>query len=102
MTDVLQFPSKQRAHNQQVMKNQAERKQLADWFRALAMHIESNEIEHEPLAAMVVLSSADGDEVLHVGYGKPHVSLGQAGSSASRHAGLAYPRRGGNFYDRRK
>lgn len=102
MTDVLQFPSKQRAHNQQVMKNQAERKQLADWFRALAMHIESNQIDHEPLAAMIVLSSADGDEVLNVGYGKPQVSLRQAGSAASRHAGQTYPRRGGNFYDRLK
>ncbi|EPK2739263.1 hypothetical protein L4643_005822 [Pseudomonas aeruginosa] len=90
--------------NNKVQQNQAERKKLADWFRALAQHIEGNEIEREPLAATVVLSSAAGDEVLTVGYdGNPQVCRRQAGSAAHRFTNLGgYTRRGGNFFDRLK
>ncbi len=102
MADLLQFPASARAHNNRVLKNQAERKQLAEWFRALAMHIESNEIEHEPLAAMVVLSSPDGDEVINMGYQRPEVNLQQAGNAAMRWGGQSFRRRGGNFFDRIK
>lgn len=102
MANIFQFPTLVRIHNNRVQKNQAERKQLADWFRALAMHIEGNEIEHEPLAAMIVLSSISGDEVLHVGYKAQGVSLVQAGMAASRLSTCSYTRRGGNFFERRK
>ncbi|MCX2684056.1 hypothetical protein OO306_00655 [Pseudomonas sp. DCB_AW] len=100
--EVFQFPTTRRLHNNQVAANQAERKRLADWFRAIAQHIEGNEVEHEPLAAMIVLSSAAGDEVLHVGYAADAVCIRQAGSAASRWSGLSYQRRGGNFFDRIK
>lgn len=100
--EIFKFPASRRQHNAQVNANQAERKKLADWFRAIAQHIEGNEVEHEPLAAMIVLSSADGDEVLHVGYQKVHVSLSQAGSHASRLAHSSFKRRGDNFFDRLK
>ncbi|ALN21816.1 MULTISPECIES: hypothetical protein [Ectopseudomonas] len=104
MSEILHFPSMPRLHNNKVQQNQAERKKLADWLRSLAQHIEANEIEREPLAAMVVLSSAAGDEVLSVGYeGNDAVCRRQAGSAAHRHTNLGgYSRRGGNFYDRIK
>lgn len=104
MTDIIPFPSMPRLHNNKVQQNQAERKKLADWFRALAQHIEGNEIEREPLAATVVLSSAAGDEVLTVGYdGNLQVCRRQAGSAAHRFTNLGgYTRRGGNFFDRLK
>ena len=98
--EIFQFPAKRRVHNNQVAANQAERKKLADWFRSIAQHIEGNEVEREPLAAMIVLSSAAGDEVLHIGYADKAVSLREAGSAASSWAHLNYQRRGGNFYDR--
>ncbi|MBA6091195.1 hypothetical protein H4C81_20235 [Pseudomonas monteilii] len=98
--EIFQFPVTRRAHNNQVAANQAERKKLADWFRSIAQHIEGNEVEREPLAAMIVLSSAAGDEVLHVGYAADAVSLRQPGIAASSWASLNYQRRGCNFYDR--
>ncbi|WP_313456327.1 hypothetical protein [Pseudomonas sp.] len=100
--EVFQFPVKRRLQNNQVAANQAERKKLADWFRAIAQHIEGNEVEREPLAAMIVLSSSAGDEVLHMGYAADAVDIRQAGSAASRWSGLSYQRRGGNFFDRIK
>lgn len=98
--EVFQFPERRRIHNNQVAANQAERKRLADWFRAIAQHIEGNEVEREPLAALMVLSSAAGDEVLHVGYQANQVSLSQAGIHASTLANAHFKRRGGNFFDR--
>lgn len=104
MTDVLPFPDKPRLHNNQVQKNQAERKKLADWLRSLAQHIEGNETEHEPLAILLALSSAEGDEVLHIGYaGNDKVCMMEAGAAIHRHTNFSsFKRRGGNFYDRRK
>lgn len=102
MAEVFQFPASIRLENKRVQANQAERKKLADWFRALATHIEGNDVEHAPLAAMIVLSSADGDEVLNTGYQRPEVSLHQAAHAANRFSHQTFPRRGGNFYDRRK
>jgi len=100
--EIFKFPASRRQHNTQVKANQVQRKQLADWFRAIAQHIEGNEVEHEPLAAMIVLSSAEGDEVLHVGYQNDQVSLREAGSHCYNFTSLHFTRRGGNFYDRRK
>ncbi|MNJ69306.1 hypothetical protein D3C77_656420 [compost metagenome] len=100
--EVFQFPASRRAHNHLVAANQAERKKLADWFRSIAQHIEGNEVEHEPLAAMIVLSSADGDEVLHVGYSTDATSLIEAGNAARQWAHLTFTRRGGNFFDRNR
>ncbi|QBF27198.1 hypothetical protein EXN22_16415 [Pseudomonas tructae] len=100
--EVFQFPSARRAHNNQVAANQVERKKLADWFRSVAQHIEGNEVEREPLAAMIVLSSAKGDEVLHVGYSTEATSLVQAGNAARQWAHLTCQRRGGNFFDRQR
>lgn len=102
MVDILQFPASLRVQNNRVQKHQAERKQLADWFRAIAMHIESNEIAHEPVAAMIVLSSAEGDEVVNIGYERPEVRFNEAGHAAMRWSTQAFTRRGGNFFDRRK
>lgn len=98
--EVFQFPERRRVHNNQVAANQAERKKLADWLRAIARHIEGNEVEREPLAALIVLSSTAGDEVLHVGYQADQVSLSQAGIHASQLANAHFTRRGGNFFDR--
>lgn len=98
--EVFQFPLKRRAQNNQVMANQAERKKLADWFREVARHIEGNEVEREPLAAMIVLSSAAGDEVLHAGYSTDATSLVQAGNAARQWAHLTFQRRAGNFFHR--
>lgn len=98
--EVFQFPERRRIRNNLVAANQAERKKLADWFRAIAQHIEGNEVEREPLAALIVLSSAAGDEVVHVGYQADRVSLSQAGINASRLANAHFTRRGGNFFDR--
>jgi len=100
--EVFQFPAKRRLHNNRVAANQAERKKLANWFRAIAQHIEGNEVEREPLAAMIVLSSATGDEVLHAGYSSDATSLVQAGNAARRWAHSTYTRRGGNFFDRQR
>ncbi|MBD9427954.1 hypothetical protein ACEOSU_20165 [Pseudomonas aeruginosa] len=102
MAEIFPFPETSRTHNAKVMANQAERKRLAEWFRAIAQHIEGNEIERLPLAAMIVLSGVEGDEVLHVGYQQQEVSLAQAGTAAQRLAAAPYPRRGGNFFDRRR
>lgn len=108
MGEVFQFPQLgQRAHNAKVLANLAERKRLADWFRSLAMHIERDEIEHQPLAAMIVLSSAAGDEVLSIGYQqdgvtRQEVSRVQAASAAYRFVTTPFPRRGGNFFERKK
>lgn len=98
--DIYQFPAMRRAHNNQVTANQAERKRLAAWFRDVARHIECNEVEREPLAAMIVLSSAAGDEVLHAGYSTAATSLVQAGNAARQWAHLTFQRRAGNFFDR--
>ncbi|GLO52541.1 hypothetical protein PPUN110474_39420 [Pseudomonas putida] len=100
--EVFKFPLKRRAQNNQVMANQAERKRLADWFREIARHIEGNEVEREPLAAMIVLSSAAGDEVLHAGYSTDATSLVQAGNAARQWAHLTFQRRAGNFFDRQR
>lgn len=100
--EIFQFPASRRAHNHLVVANQAERKKLADWFRSIAQHIEGNGVEHEPLAAMIVLSSADGDEVLHVGYSTDATSLIEAGNAARQWAHLTFTRRGGNFFDRQR
>lgn len=100
--EVFQFPLKRRAHNNQVLANQAERKKLADWFRQVAQHIEGNEVEREPLAAMIVLSSEAGDEVLHAGYSTEATSLVQAGNAARQWAHLTFQRRAGNFFDRER
>lgn len=102
MAEIFKFPETTRTHNAQVIANQAERKRLAEWFRAIAQHIEGNEIERPPLAAMIVLSGTTGDEVLHIGYQQEGVSLPQAGTAAQRMATAPYPRRGGNFFDRRR
>ncbi|GGM25030.1 hypothetical protein ACFQDN_21680 [Pseudomonas asuensis] len=100
--EIHQFPEVARLKNRQVLQHQAERKELADWFRALANHIEGNELEYPPLAALIVLSSAAGDEVVTNGYSKNGIPRSQAGSNAYRFATATYSRRGGNFYDRQK
>ncbi|WP_433899376.1 hypothetical protein [Pseudomonas sp. PSE1(2024)] len=101
MAEIFEFPASTRLHNRKVLQNQAERKKLANWFRAMAAHIEGDEIEREPLAAMIVLSSAGGDEVCHVGYSDhKEVSLRQAGYAAKQLVSIPYTRRGGNFFDR--
>ncbi|WP_426807991.1 hypothetical protein ABOC32_16555 [Pseudomonas sp. WOUb67] len=100
--EVFQFPAKRRVHNNQVVANQAERKKLADWFREVAQHIEGNEVERAPMAAMIVLSSAAGDEVLHAGYSTDATSLVQAGNAARQWAHLTFQRRAGNFFDRQR
>lgn len=102
MAEIYQFPQSRRLHNARLKSEQAERTRLAEWFRAIADRIEGNEVEREPLAAMIVLSSISGDEVLHVGYKAQGVSLVQAGMAASRLSTCSYTRRGGNFFDRRK
>lgn len=86
--DIYQFPTMSRAQDNQVKANQAERKRLADCFREVARHIEGNEVEREPLAAMIVLSSAGGDEVLHAGYSTAATSLVHAGNAARQWAHL--------------
>ena len=103
MAEIYQLPQKsRRLHNIRVKSEQEERTRLAEWFRAIADRIERNEVEREPLAAMIVLSSVAGDEVLHVGYKAQEVSLVQAGMAASRLSTCSYTRRGGNFFERRK
>lgn len=94
MADLYNFPTKH--------KEQAERRKLADWFRAIAAYIEADEIEHPPLAAMIVLSSADGEEVLGVGYQNKNVSSWQAGFAARRHAMRNEASGSNNFYPRSK
>ena len=99
--EIFEFPARPRLHNRVVEQNQAQRKKLADWFRTIAAHIEGNDVEREPLAAMIVLSGASGDEVLHTGYGDhEQVSLRQAGYAAQKLATTPFARRGGNFFDR--
>ena len=99
--EIFEFPARARLHNRVVEQNQAQRKKLADWFRTIAAHIEGNDVEREPLAAMIVLSGASGDEVLHTGYGDhEQVSLRQAGYAAQKLATTPFARRGGNFFDR--
>lgn len=99
--EIFEFPASARLHNLKVQQNQTERKKLADWFRKIAAHIEGNDVDREPLAAMIVLSSAGGDEVLHIGYGDhEQVCLRQAGYAAQRLATTPFARRGGNFFDR--
>lgn len=101
MAEIFEFPARARLHNRKVELNQAQRKKLADWFRTIAAHIEGNEVEREPLAAMIVLSSTTGDEVLHTGYADhDQVCLRQAGYAAQRMATTPFARRGGNFFDR--
>jgi hypothetical protein len=101
MAEIFEFPTRARLHNRKVEQNQAQRKKLADWFRTIAAQIEGNEVEREPLAAMIVLSSAIGDEVLHTGYAdQEQVFLRQAGYAAQRMATTPFARRGGNFFDR--
>ncbi|WP_061289924.1 hypothetical protein [Azotobacter vinelandii] len=103
MAEIYRFPQKsRRLHNIRVKSEQEERTRLAEWFRAIADRIEGNEVEREPLAAMIVLSSIAGDEVLHVGYKAQGVCLVQAGMAASRLSTCSYTRRGGNFFERRK
>ena len=100
-TEIFEFPARARLHNRKVEQNQAQRKKLADWFRTIAAHIEGNEVEREPLAAMIVLSGSLGDEVLHTGYADQElVCLRQAGYAAQRMATTPFVRRGGNFFDR--
>ncbi|KIF56186.1 hypothetical protein [Pseudomonas fluorescens] len=102
MAEIFEFPANNRLHNRKVEQNQAQRKKLADWFRTIAAHIEGNDCEREPLAAMIVLSSVTGDEVLHTGYADhEQVNLRQAGYAAQRMATTPFVRRGGNFFDRR-
>ena len=99
--EIFEFPARSRLQNRVVEQNQAQRKKLADWFRTIAAHIEGNDVEREPLAAMIVLSGASGDEVLHTGYGDhEQVSLRQAGYAAQKLATTPFARRGGNFFDR--
>jgi len=101
MAEIFEFPARARLHNRKVELNQAQRKKLADWFRTIATHIEGNEVEREPLAAMIVLSSTTGDEVLHTGYSDhDQVCLRQAGYAAQRMTTTPFARRGGNFFDR--
>lgn len=101
MAEIFEFPASNRLHNRKVEQNQAQRKKLADWFRTIAAHIEGNDCEREPLAAMIVLSSVTGDEVLHTGYADhEQVNLRQAGHAAQRMATTPFFRRGGNFFDR--
>lgn len=101
MAEIFEFPASNRLHNRKVEQNQAQRKKLADWFRTIAAHIEGNDCEREPLAAMIVLSSVTGDEVLHTGYADhEQVNLRQAGYAAQRMATTPFVRRGGNFFDR--
>ena len=99
--EIFEFPACARLHNRVVEQNQAQRKRLADWFRTIAAHVEGNDVKREPLAAMIVLSGASGDEVLHTGYGDhEQVSLRQAGYAAQKLATTPFARRGGNFFDR--
>lgn len=110
MAEIYRLPQKsRRLHNIRVKSEQEERTRLAEWFRAIADRIERNEVEREPLAAgrwplaaMIVLSSIAGDEVLHMGYKAQGVCLVQAGMAASRLSTCSYTRRGGNFFERRK
>jgi hypothetical protein len=94
MADLYDFPA--------AKKDQAERRKLADWFRAIAAYIEADKIEHPPLAAMIVLSSADGDEVLGVGYQNKNVSSLQAGFAARKHVMRNEASGPNNFYPRNK
>lgn len=94
MTVLYNFPSTKKA--------QAERRKLAEWFRAIAAYIEADQIEHPPLAAMIVLSSADGDEVLGVGYQNKNVSSLQAGIAARKHVMRNEESQPNNFYLREK
>jgi len=100
MADIFNFTGTRRAHNARVQAEQAKRRRLADWLREVANHIEGNDIEREPLAAMVVLSSHEGDEVLHVGYQGEGVNIVQAGRAAWRLTTTPYNRRGANFFER--
>lgn len=100
MAGIFEFPETRRAHNARVQAEQAERRRLAEWLREVANHIEGNDIEREPLAAMVILSSRQGDEVLHVGYRAEGVNIVQAGRAAWRLTTTPYSRRGGNFFER--
>lgn len=47
-----------------------DRKHLAEWLRQQADLIESDRVEVEPRAAMLVLSGARASESLHLGFGR--------------------------------
>lgn len=87
---VIDFPSSPRAFRN--------RKDIADYMRIIADHIEKNETETEPESILIVLIGKKQFDILHTKENKE--TLRQAANKAAYHFGLRFKRRGGNVYER--
>lgn len=74
------------------------RKEIANYLRVIADHIENFETETDPESILLVLIGKKQFDILHTKESKQ--ALREAANKAAYHFGLRFKRRGGNVYER--
>jgi hypothetical protein len=87
---IVDFPS-----HPQAFRN---RKQISDYLRTIADHIEKFETDTDPESILLVLVGKKQFDILHTKESKQ--TLREAANKAAYHFGLRFNRRGGNVYER--
>ncbi len=87
---IVEFPSSPSAFRK--------RKEIADYLREVADHIEKYETETDPESVLLVLIGKKQFDVLHTK--ESQATLREAANKAVYHFGCGYKRRGGNVYQR--
>lgn len=81
-------------------KTRAAHRRLARWLRELADYIESDQLETEPHAALIVLTGVEQHEVLMAGYGEDSRGCDGAMNAARAVISPSYRTEGGNIRPR--